>query len=49
MFPDIAQEEAQTRLAEAIFMASRVNAEDPVASWKAHNQRLKEKREWLNQ
>ena len=49
MFPDIAQEEAQTRLAEAIFMASRVNTEDPVASWKAHNQRLKEKREWLNQ
>ena len=49
MFPDLAEGDAQTRLAEAIFMASRVNAEDPVASWKTHNQTLKEKREWLNQ
>ena len=28
MFPDLAEGDAQTRLAEAIFMASRVNAED---------------------
>ena len=49
MFPDLPEAEAQSRLAEAIFMASRVNADDPVEAWKTHNQKLKEKREWLNQ
>ena len=48
MFPDLSDNEAKKKLAEAIFSASRVDKEDPQASWKMHNAALKEKSDWLN-
>ncbi len=48
VFPDDAEEVAIGKLAEAIFAASRVDREDPIAEWKAHNARLKERWTWLN-
>ena len=48
MFPDLDGDAAQARLAEAIFAASRVDREDPVASWKEHNAELARRRDWLN-
>jgi aminopeptidase len=36
------------RLAEAIFSASRVDNDDPVAAWAAHNAALGRRTEWLN-
>lgn len=48
VFPDLPEAEAVTQLAEAIFAASRVNGEDPVAAWKAHNETLRARSGWLN-
>ena len=48
MFPDLAPSEAQARLAEAIFAASRVDRDDPVAAWAEHNATLRTRTEWLN-
>ncbi len=48
VFPDDEEEVAIGKLAEAIFAASRVDREDPIAEWKAHNARLKERWTWLN-
>ncbi|MEQ3624198.1 MAG: aminopeptidase [Celeribacter sp.] len=48
VFPDLPEEQAQARLAEAIFAASRVNTDDPVAAWEAHNAALRSRTEWLN-
>ena len=36
------------KLAEAIFSASRVDNDDPVAAWAAHNAALRRRTEWLN-
>ena len=36
------------RLAEAIFAASRVDNDDPLAAWTAHNSALSRRTEWLN-
>ncbi|TIT39886.1 MAG: aminopeptidase, partial [Mesorhizobium sp.] len=33
---------------DAIFAASRVDVEDPIANWKAHNAALRGRTEWLN-
>ena len=41
-------EAAAGRLAEAIFAASRVNCDDPIAEWAAHNAALARRTEWLN-
>ena len=49
MFPDMEPLEAQTRLSEAIFLASRVVEDDPVQAWKEHNSALREKTDWLNE
>ena len=49
MFPDLAPSEAQARLAEAIFAASRVDRDDPVAAWAEHNATLRTRTEWLNE
>ena len=46
VFPDDEEEVAIGKLAEAIFAASRVDREDPIAEWKAHNARLKERWRW---
>ena len=48
MFPDLSENEAQLKLADAIFKASRVNSTDPVAEWKLHNEELWKKCNWLN-
>ena len=48
MFPELLASEAQSKLAEAIFLASRVDQKDPIASWKEHNINLRVKSDWLN-
>ncbi|MGB1426262.1 MAG: aminopeptidase, partial [Paracoccaceae bacterium] len=49
VFPDLAPEDAQARLADAIFAASRVNGADPIAEWTSHNDMLRQRTDWLNQ
>ena len=48
VFPELPEDEAQHKLAEAIFAATRVTAADPVAAWAEHNAALLERRKWLN-
>lgn len=48
VFPDDTEEVAVKKLADAIFAASRVDVEDPIGAWKAHNAKLKERWTWLN-
>lgn len=48
VFPDLPPEEAQVALADAIFKASRIDGEDPIADWAAHSARLAERSAWLN-
>lgn len=49
MFPDLPENEAQAKLAEAIFSASRVNVSNPIEAWNNHNKNLRERSDWLNQ
>ncbi|KEP71074.1 peptidase M29 [Thioclava dalianensis] len=48
MFPDLPEDEAVEKLANAIFAASRVDQPDPVAAWEAHNAELRKRTQWLN-
>ncbi len=48
MFPGDADDTAVARLADAIFSASRIDGDDPVAGWDAHNSALAVKTLWLN-
>ncbi len=48
IFPDVAEDVAVKRLADAIFAASRVDLDDPVAAWQAHNAALHARTVWLN-
>jgi len=48
MFPDLADDAAVSRLADAIFAASRVDNADPVAAWAEHNAALRARTKWLN-
>ena len=48
MFPDLNSEEAQKKLANAIFKASRVDKENPIEEWKKHNANLRKWSDWLN-
>ena len=48
MFPELDQENAQRKLADAIFTASRVNSLDPISEWKKHNINLRKWSDWLN-
>lgn len=48
VFPDLPEDQAVARLAEAIFAASRVDNDDAVARWEAHNAALKARSDWLN-
>lgn len=48
MFPAEPDDVAVTRLADAIFAASRVDDDQPVAAWRAHNAILRRRTEWLN-
>ncbi len=49
VFPDLKAEEAQARLWDAIFAASRVDAADPVAAWKAHDAGLHRRADLMNE
>lgn len=48
VFPGLSAEDAQEKLADAIFAASRVTNNDPVAAWADHNAALARRRDWLN-
>ena len=48
VFPGEPEEVALAKLWDAIFAASRVNVEDPVAEWKQHGERLKKRVDMLN-
>jgi aminopeptidase len=48
MFPKLPHAEAVARLADAIFAASRVDGDDPVGAWKAHNAALRARSDWMN-
>ncbi|MCQ8239256.1 aminopeptidase [Rhizosaccharibacter radicis] len=48
MFPGLPQAEALDRLWDAIFSASRIEGDDPVADWNAHNAHLHARAALLN-
>src|SRR3569832_1942831 len=48
VFPDVPEEVAIGKLADAIFAASRVDREDAPANWASHNAVLRERTNWLN-
>ena len=48
VFPQDEEDVAVAKLADAIFSASRVDKDDAVAAWQAHNEILRHRREWLN-
>jgi aminopeptidase len=48
VFPDLPEEMAVAKLADAIFAASRVDVADPVAAWEQHNANLRKRSTWLN-
>ena len=49
VFPNETTDDAVRKLADAIFAASRVDIEDPIAAWADHNSKLHTKTTWLNQ
>ena len=49
MFPTLPADEAQAKLAAAIFSASRVDNDDPVKAWEEHNKVLKKRSDLLNE
>jgi len=49
MFPDDAPEAALAKLWEAIFATSRIDVDDPVAAWKAHDAGLQKRAALLNE
>ena len=48
VYPNEPVEQAVAKLWEAIFIASRITGDDPVAEWQAHGVRLKERVDTLN-
>ncbi len=48
VFPDMDVEDAQAKLMDAIYDASRIGGDDPVANWKEHSAQLQERIDWLN-
>ncbi len=48
VFPGDEEDVAVAKLANAIFSASRVDVDDPVATWKEHNAALARRTAWLN-
>ncbi|MGV6871068.1 aminopeptidase [Pseudochelatococcus sp. B33] len=49
VFAGEAEDVAVAKLADAIFAASRVDAEDPIGAWSAHNAALRQRSTWLNE
>lgn len=48
VFPDVPVDEAQGLLMDAIYKASRLEGDDPVANWAAHTVELQKRVKWLN-
>jgi aminopeptidase len=48
VFPDDSADVAVAKLADAIFAASRVDNDNPIAAWEKHNAMLRTRTEWLN-
>ena len=48
VFPDDEEDVAVAKLADAIFAASRVDNDEPIAAWNEHNATLRSRTEWLN-
>ena len=48
VFPNDSEDVAVEKLANAIFAASRVDLDDPIGAWKAHNANLHSRSTWLN-
>jgi aminopeptidase len=48
VFPDVAEDIAVAKLADAIFAASRVDGDNAIAAWDKHNAVLRERTQWLN-
>ena len=48
VFPSDEESVAVAKLADAIFSASRVDVDDPVSAWAAHNRALHGRTAWLN-
>ncbi|MHC5231593.1 aminopeptidase [Brucella sp. LJL56] len=48
MFPNEPEDVAARKLADAIFAASRVDVDDPVGAWAAHNATLRTRTRFLN-
>jgi aminopeptidase len=48
VFPEDEEDVAVAKLADAIFAASRVDNDHPVAAWEKHNATLRNRTEWLN-
>src|ERR1700675_2136616 len=48
VFPDDEEDVAVAKLADAIFAASRVDNDEPIAAWDKHNATLRSRTEWLN-
>ena len=48
VFPDVPEDVAVAKLADAIFAASRVDQDGAVAAWEEHNAVLRERTDWLN-
>src|SRR3569832_468826 len=48
VFPDVPEDVAVAKLADAIFAATRVDREDALPAWERHNAVLRERTEWLN-
>ena len=49
MFPDDPPDIALSKLWEAIFATTRINADDPVSNWKAHDAGLHKRAAYMNQ
>lgn len=49
VFPDKDDDDAVAALAQAIFSISRVDNDDPIAAWAAHQETLTKRQNWLNE
>jgi aminopeptidase len=49
MYPDDAPEAAFSKLWEAIFSTTRINVDDPVSNWKAHDASLHKRANFMNE
>lgn len=49
VFPNVSEEEAMEKLWNAIFMATRMDLEDPFKAWEEHLANLEEKVDYLNE